>query len=74
MKLKEREAKSTFKDRQFYLGYIGVVTLVNLGINPLLEHLNKRGVFTMYWVLNDDDEVRHVVSKTKAQGVMTDRP
>ena len=55
------------------MAYMLAVTVVNKTIDPLLAHLNKRGVISMYWVINDDDEIQSVL-KTKAAGIMTDRP
>ena len=69
--MKLTEAKNI--SPKFY-PFIVVCILANLTINPMLEHLNKRGIFTNYWVINDDDEIRGVVNNTKAMGVMSDRP
>ena len=54
--------------------YLVVCTLANLTMNPMIEHLNKRGIFTNYWVINDDDEIRYLARQTPVQGLMTDRP
>ena len=53
--------------------YMLAVTVINKTIDPLMAHLNKRGVISMYWVINDDDEVSMAL-KTKVAGIMTDRP
>lgn len=39
----------------------------------IFVHMNKRGVFTNLWVINEDDEIDTVYRKTNAAGVMTDR-
>lgn len=39
-----------------------------------MEHLNKRGVLTMYWVLNEDDEILAAVKDCSMAVIMTDRP
>jgi hypothetical protein len=69
MKMVEAREKTAY----FYL-FIVVVTLANISVNGMLEHLAKRGKHTSYWVVNDDDEVRQVVRSTPVQGIMTDRP
>jgi hypothetical protein len=48
------------KSKEFYL-IIFFVFFANLTCRPMLEHLNKRGVSTNYWVINDDDELLHVI-------------
>ena len=35
--------------------------------------MNKRGIFTNLWVVNDDDELDIVYRKTNVAGIMTDR-
>jgi hypothetical protein len=52
MKLIEAKEKSAF-----YYIYIPLVILANWSGNRLMDHLNKRGIFTNYWVINDDDEL-----------------
>ena len=54
--------------------YIALTFVANRTVDPMIEHLNKRGVFTNYWVINDDDEIRHVLYTTKVSGIMSDRP
>lgn len=71
VRMKTVEAKEiTWK---FYLYIIGA-SLINKCLNPMIQHLNERGIFTNYWVINDDDEVLRVLRETKVQGIMTDRP
>lgn len=71
LNMKLLEAKTiSFK---FY-PYILVCILANWSMNPMMEHFNKRGIFTNYWVINDDDEIERVIKKTTVQGVMSDRP
>lgn len=69
MKLIEAREKSSI----LYF-HMMIVILANWSMNPMLDHLNKRGIFTNYWVINDDDEVHKVMRETKVQGIMTDRP
>ena len=40
----------------------------------MIESLDKRGILTVYWVLNNDDEIELVTKNTHARGLMTDRP
>ena len=42
-----------------------IITMANWSMNPMMEHLNKRGIATSYWVVNDDDEIRNVFRRTK---------
>eukprot|EP00347_Sterkiella_histriomuscorum_P017021 403350958 len=58
---------------KYYLYIVGA-SLINYTLNPMLTHLNKRGVFTNYWVINDDDEILKIMRTTTVQAVMTDRP
>lgn len=69
MKLVEAKEKSPY----FYI-VIVLVTLSNFGNKAMLEHLKKRGVFTNYWVINDDDEMLKVIREYNVDGIMTDRP
>ena len=50
------------------------VKVINNLINPMITHLNRRGILTSYWVLNSDDEMKYVLEKTTIAAVMTDRP
>lgn len=44
-------------------------------ISPILfKHLDKRGIQTYLWVLNDDSEFDFAFNKLKVAGVMTDYP
>ena len=56
-----------------FLNVLGVL-VVNSTANPILRHLNKRGVFTSYWVINDDDEIQYALKNSEVQGILTDRP
>jgi len=47
---------------------------MNKTSDPIMAHLNKRGVLTSYWVINDDDEIKTVLKTTQTAGLMTDRP
>lgn len=69
MKLVDAKEKSW----TFYI-VIALITLNNWSLNPMIEHLNRRGIFTNYWVINDDDEIRNVLRTATVQGIMTDRP
>jgi glycerophosphoryl diester phosphodiesterase len=69
MKLVEAREKSYL----LYI-YILITILANKTANPLMEHFNKRGILTNYWVINDDDEIKRVLNQTKVIGLMSDRP
>ena len=74
MKLNERNEADGFLNKQFYLAYIGLIVLLNYGTCLKTTHLNKRGILTSYWVINDDDEINKILQTTTTSGIMTDRP
>ena len=53
-----------YKSKLFYIA-VPFISLINLTCNPMIEHLNKRGIFTNYWVINDKREINHILKKTK---------
>jgi glycerophosphoryl diester phosphodiesterase len=69
MKLIEAREKSAF-----YYGFIVVVVFANRFLKGMIEHFNKRGIHTNYWVINDDDEVKQILKSGPVRGIMTDRP
>jgi glycerophosphoryl diester phosphodiesterase len=74
MKYEERRQAQSLGKKTFLTVYIYLIQLVNITFNPALLHLEKRGIFTAYWVLNHDSEVLHLVRTSKVMGIMTDRP
>ena len=40
----------------------------------IFTNLNKRGVVTALWTINDDDEIAWVYRNTNTGGIVTDRP
>jgi len=74
MKYEERKSAKTFGKRVFLTVYIYLIQVVNITFNPALLHLEKRGIFTAYWVLNQEGEVMHLARTSKVMGIMTDRP
>mmetsp|Transcript_10621 Transcript_10621/g.7939 ORF Transcript_10621/g.7939 Transcript_10621/m.7939 type:complete len:85 (+) Transcript_10621:727-981(+) len=71
MKMKLKEAREG--DYMKY-PYILMILMTNYTCNPLWAHFFKRGIFTNYWVINDEDEMDLVIHSTSVQGVMTDLP
>ena len=53
---------------------LAFVFLFDFCANPVLDHLNKRGIFTNFWVINEDDEIEHLMKNSHVRGIMTDRP
>jgi len=49
----------------YYYPYIVLTLLFNYCGEPMIDHLNKRGVFTNYWVINDDDQIRRLLKFSK---------
>lgn len=75
MKYEERRTQgNTWFKWVFFTFYIYVGQLTNILFNPVLVHLQKRGIYTSYWVLNQEGEVVHLVQSSKVQAIMTDRP
>ena len=74
MKEIEREQAKSFFSRIFLTLYIYIGQLANMTFNPALLHLQRRGIYTSYWVLNEVKELNFVIHKTRIDGVMTDKP
>ena len=64
MKKEERTESKT------WLGYLNLTVMIyllqffNIIGNPGIENLNKRGIFTCYWVLNQDAEAIFLALKS----------
>jgi hypothetical protein len=69
MKLIEAKEKSAY----FY-AFIVVVVFANKFLKGMIEHFNRRGIHTNYWVINDDDEARNILRSGPVKGIMSDRP
>ena len=50
------------------------ILFTNYSADPLFRHLNKRGILTCYWVVNNEDEIKDVIKRTGVNGIMTDKP
>jgi len=50
-----------------------ILKFINFVSPPLFWHLNKRGIITMYWVLNSEQDFTSC-AKTGVNGIMTDTP
>ena len=74
MKYEERRQAKSFGKKAYLTIYIYLIQLVNITFNHALLHLKKRGIFTAYWVLNQEGEVMHLARTSKVMGIMTDRP
>jgi hypothetical protein len=74
MKQNERDQAKSFGERAFLTFYIYFGQLANMTLNPCLVHLQSRGIYTCYWVLNDPKELNFVIRNSKVEGIMTDRP
>lgn len=62
------------KDYWLLTAYIGLIPIATKFASGMINSLDKRGILTVYWVLNNDDEVEFVARNTGARGIMTDRP
>ena len=71
-----KEIKQFARNRRGCLGRmipcIGCIFMLMLG--PIFDHLNKRGCVTSFWVVNDEADFEAIMKRTKAAGIMTDRP
>lgn len=74
MKLKQAADSDSYKNKAFIYVFIATITLVNYTANPVVSHLNKRGVLTSYWVMNHEEDINYVLNETDVSGVMSDRP
>ena len=55
MKLKDAKEVSM----SYYLLIVLVYSLNYIG-NGMLDHLNRRGIFTNYWVINDVEDMKRI--------------
>lgn len=55
-------------------GYIGFLHFISLVGGPLFTHLKMRGIKTIIWVVNTEDELKMCLSYEGVEGVMTDVP
>lgn len=74
MKLEEKDKMTSVAARIGMYAFIGLVSMLKFESNAIFSHLNKRGVLTNYWVLNDDSEIDYVLQSSTVGGIMTDRP
>lgn len=73
MKFEEAANSSGFEKFMAYF-YIPFMMFWNYSMNPMITHLNKRGHFTSYWVVNDDIDIDYLLKDTTVMGILTDRP
>ncbi|CDW71239.1 glycerophosphodiester phosphodiesterase domain-containing protein 1-like [Stylonychia lemnae] len=67
--------KMRINESQSFTKYFFIygVKFFNIVSEPFLRHLNARGIFTNYWVLNEEDEFQYLTNSC-VQGIMTDKP
>ena len=53
---------------------IFLLQMFNLTADSAIDNLNRRGIFTSYWVLNEESEAIFLALNSSVQGIMTDRP
>ena len=63
IKMKEQEIKlaTSWKTRWFLTFYIYFVQIANMTLNRTIDHLQRRGIFFCYWVINQEGEILHLV-------------
>jgi hypothetical protein len=74
LKMRVFTESKTQTEKLFNMLYVTQILFVNCTGNAILKHMNKRGVLTCYWVLNDPDEIKFAIKNTNVAGIMTDRP
>jgi len=57
MKLDSAQKSESLKSKLIIYAYLTFLVGSHNLYNPIMSHLNKRGVLTSYWVLNDDQEI-----------------
>ena len=56
MKYEERKVAKSFRQKCFLTGFIYLGQLFNMFAGSAFKHLQDRGIFTVYWVLNEESE------------------
>lgn len=51
-----------------------VIWLINTRGDMIFNHMQRRGKFVNYWVINEHDEIDQIFEKTSIRAVLTDRP
>ena len=74
MKKNNRQKLNSTSKWLFVTVYIYLMQVCNMCFNPVLRHLQRRGIFTCYWVLNTEGEFLHLARTSCVQAIMTDRP
>ena len=54
--------------------YITCLPLLNKVFSGFRMHLEKRGIFSCFWVVNCDDEATTVINQPGVYSIMSDRP
>ena len=65
-----REMKSCLKRRLFF-AFMHIVLWI---AGPMFIHLKKRGIETILWVINSEEELEECLRYEGVSGIMTDRP
>lgn len=74
MVLRDRREKESMFDKGVASIHIFVLFLLKYPASGISTNLNKRGMFTNYWVINEDKDVEFLHRGTNIAGIMTDRP
>ena len=57
MKLASARNSDSLKSKLAWYTYISILVGTHKLYTPIMSHLNKRGVLTSYWVINDEEEL-----------------
>lgn len=74
MKLEELNNSKTIFGKIFLFLFIWLLYLFRYESYFLFFHMNRRGVLTNYWVINDEDEIHQILDSVQIAGIMTDKP
>lgn len=73
MKMVEKQYVENFFERLSYDIFVFCLRIYRSLQDIQYLHMNRRGIFTNFWVINEDDEIEHIYKNTNAAGIMTDR-
>lgn len=63
----------TSQDHRKVRGFFKGISVMNWLLPPLVRHLRKRGILTMMWVCNTEEEYQRAL-RIGCEGIMTDLP
>ena len=74
MKMEEYRNTKTLFGKIVLLLFILLLYLFRFESYWLFLHMNRRGVLTNYWVINEEKEIEQILNSVQIAGIMTDKP